>query len=107
MRFVLYLIASISVGPALAHQAPSGWEYDAVCCHTNDCAPIPATAVRATPEGLHVRLPAGSHGRITIPAVDEIVPHGDGRIRASGDRDWHACIVGRRVRCLYRPPMGF
>ena len=39
-----------------AHDAPTGWRYDASCCSNRDCAEIPSHAVQERPDGYHVTL---------------------------------------------------
>jgi hypothetical protein len=87
----------------LAHEAPTGWNYDLKCCHNRDCHQIHDTAVMEGPGGYAV---AGS-----------LIPYGDPRIRQSRDGHFHLCIqkiwmgldygVSRHINCLYVPPRGF
>lgn len=93
--------------PALAHQAPSGWAYDRECCHNLDCAPAPDGAIREVQGGYQVTLAPGSHPMVRDRTVTGFVPHGDPRIRVSGDEDRHACVSGTgRILCIYIPPGG-
>jgi hypothetical protein len=85
---------------ALAHQAPSGWSYDAACCSDSDCAMVPPGAIREASGGYAVEMvPRGSD------PVRAFIPHGDERIRPSGDEFRHACIGPhtRQVICIYVP----
>ncbi|NKC33483.1 hypothetical protein [Falsiroseomonas selenitidurans] len=105
----LMLLALVASLPAAAHQAPSGWDYDQDCCHTRDCAPVPDGAVAEVAGGYRVRVMPGSHPMLPpgAPPVDAFVPHGDRRIRVSGDEDRHACLSrGGAVLCVYVPPGG-
>lgn len=90
------LMSSASL--ALAHDAPSGWSYDAACCFDRDCRPISSSAVKEGPDGY----------LITID--NETVPYTDTRIKDSPDGLFHWCTVdGRddgRTICLYVPPRG-
>ena len=51
--------------PAAAHDAPSGWQYEQICCngnnHTGDCQMIPATTVRIVDGGYQVTIAPGDH----------------------------------------------
>lgn len=92
----LALIAALMSAPALAHD----W-YDAMCCSSRDCAPIPDP--EWTPDGWRVRLMPGQHPMVT-EQLDAIVPFD--AVRPSQDGGYHACVVPYqrdRVRCLYVP----
>jgi hypothetical protein len=109
MKRILPIIA-ILAGPAAAHQAPSGWEYDAECCNTRDCAPARAGQIRETRRdgvlGYAVVVPAGTHHYSRVD-VDTFIAMGDPRIRVSGDSDRHVCLSATgHVFCLYIPPGG-
>ena len=93
---------------AHAHRAPSGWAYDHECCHHLDCAPAPQGAVREVAGGYQVTILPGTHPmvRAGAPAVAGFVPHGDPRMRPSGDADRHVCILRGQVVCVYVPPGG-
>lgn len=96
--------------PAQAHEAPSGWRYDEACCSGFDCAPVPDEAVREAPGGFSVVIQPGEHPMLR-PGHEPMaifVPHGDPRIRPSGDGQKHACISmgGGYLYCLYLPPGG-
>lgn len=100
------ILLAILAGPAAAHQAPSGWEYSGECCSNRDCAAAPAGAVQEVTGGYRVTLLPGQHPMVTTQPFVAFVPHGDARIRASGDEHFHPCIWGGRLLCLYRPPGG-
>jgi hypothetical protein len=100
MRFflatvVLLLIQSI----AYAHEAPTGWQYDASCCSGIDCQQAPAGDVKETSEGY--RLSTG-----------EVIPYNDRRVKMSKDEFFHECkpagdMSSPRSFCLYVPPRGY
>ena len=84
-----------------AHEAPTGWAYDAWCCSDRDCRRVQAGEVTFE------TAPAAGY-RVRASGVNEFIPLGDPRIRQSGDQDMHFCIVGGgrseippTVRCLY------
>ena len=85
--------------PAAAHDAPSGWAYDMVCCSNHDCRPE-LSDVKATRLGW------------LITSTGEIIRYGDSRIHESKDGEFHRCLMQRGVngpgmtRCLYVPRMG-
>lgn len=78
-----------------AHEAPSGWAYDAACCSGRDCRPVTPGEVTAGPRGFEV-APTG-----------EIIPYGDRKLRPSGDGTTHRCMVGGNATsptiCIYVP----
>jgi hypothetical protein len=94
-----------SGGGVAAHDAPSGWTYDAWCCGGRDCQPIPADKISITEEGFVVTLSEDSH--ITARRDHEAV-FGYDEVRPSGDQEFHACILphSQEFRCLYVPPFG-
>jgi hypothetical protein len=97
------ILAALLAGPALAHEAPSGWTYDAVCCSNRDCQPIPDQWISEGAGGWSVVIPPGVHKN--APAgLTAFVPYANGRI--SGDEEYHACAVPGRLLCLYVPPGG-
>jgi len=109
MKRILPILA-ILAGPAAAHQAPAGWEYDPACCSSRDCGPAPAGQIRETRRdgvlGYAVVVPLGTHHHARVD-VDAFVPMGDPRIRVSGDSDRHVCLSATgHVFCLYIPPGG-
>ena len=102
MRRIALLLCVASV-PAMAHEAPSGWSYDALCCSNMDCAPVvdqqmlPDGAIKATT----------SHGTTVFPRNFP-----KDRILISKDHDAHACMKRDRPKtelqepiCLYVPAM--
>jgi len=109
MKRILPIMA-ILAGPAAAHQAPSGWDYDPECCSARDCAPARAGHVREERRdgvlGYRVVVPLGEHHYSRVP-VDAFLPLGDPRIRVSGDEDRHVCLArSGHVYCIYIPPGG-
>jgi hypothetical protein len=100
------LAAILTLSTAHAHQAPSGWTYDAWCCNTMDCAKIPARSVKPGPNGYTVTLNPGDHPMIVAPQ-SYFIPYG--KERPSGDMDFHACILPGQLdvmRCFYAPEGG-
>lgn len=91
---VLALIAAPAPA-ALAHQAPSGWTYDAVCCSNRDCRPISASEVEATARGWRIKR------------TGAVVPFS--QARHSRDGAFHWCTVdgsdNGKTLCLYAPDM--
>ena len=91
--------------PVAAHQAPTGWEYDAECCDMQDCARVPDGTVREVAGGYEVRLSPGQHPLVRSP-ITVFVPHGP-KVRVSGDEHRHACVSrSGYVFCVYVPPGG-
>ncbi|KQV43645.1 MULTISPECIES: hypothetical protein [unclassified Rhizobium] len=92
------LLAFIPHGAA-AHDAPSGWRYDASCCAGIDCRQIPSKSVLERADGYFIII------------GNEVVPYGDKRIRNSPDGFIHWCTVDGRddspTICLYVPPHSY
>lgn len=106
----LAAILALAAAPAMAHEAPEGWVYDAICCngtaHAGDCAPIPDSAVTVAPDGVHVTLNPGDHRRVRWTQSYAPVPYD--KLRQSPDEHYHACLYPSQetLRCLYQPRMG-
>jgi hypothetical protein len=100
-RAALILIAFLAMG-----HSDGGQVYDPWCCNHRDCAPIPASAVTAGPDGYRVTLRPGDHPLVRSP-VSHLVPYGTER-RADDGR-YHACLYPSQdtMRCFYAPPQGF
>lgn len=97
IRTPLLLAAALAAPafPAAAHQAPSGWRYDAICCSNQDCRPISAREVEATARGWRIKR------------TGALVPFS--QARQSKDGAFHWCTVdgsdnGKTI-CLYAPDM--
>lgn len=108
LALLLVLLTAAPAAVTRGHDAPAGWEYDRDCCHNIDCAPVPEGAVREVRGGYQVTLRAGQHPMLAEGvAVNVFVPHGDRRIRTSGDSDRHACVSAYgTLFCIYIPPGG-
>lgn len=108
-RLAAYAVIAFLVSPATAHETPTGWKYDAVCCNGNathgDCHHIPRTSVRAVEGGWLVTLNPGDHPLVT-KTHQWLKPYDD--TRESKDEDFHACLwpTEDTLRCLYVPNMG-
>jgi hypothetical protein len=81
MRLIVAVLAALAVaGVALAHDAPSGWEYPSDCCHGvgagGDCHPVPCETLVEERDGLHWR-----NFHFTKDQV-----------RPSKDRQCHVCV---------------
>lgn len=85
--------------PTNAHDAPSGWTYDASCCSSIDCREISSSNLTEGPTGYLISI------------SNETVPYGDKRIKDSPDGMVHWCTInGRndsRTICLYVPPRSY
>jgi hypothetical protein len=98
-------LACAVASPSFSH-SDGDQTYDPWCCNTRDCAPIPASAVTAGPNGWRVTIRPGDHP-MARNAVTHFVPYGSER-RADDGRH-HACLfpTEQTLRCLYVPPQGF
>lgn len=78
---------------AMAHDAPTGWQYGYECCSSIDCRQIPEDWVKETPAGY-------------VMKTGEVLEYTDKRVKSSPDGLTHWCtIAGRddgRTLCLYR-----
>ena len=100
------LLANKIVLPALAHHAPSGWQYPDECCKdSNDCQMIHERNVSTDDVGYVVTLEPGEHRHAPGGGNFFIL---DQQVRVSGDSEYHVCIHeyenGPGVLCLYIPP---
>lgn len=98
-RLFLAGAATLLATAACAHS----W-YDLACCAGNDCAPIPGSAIRANRAGYNVTIRPGEHPLVKDKPVTGFVLYADAR--PSQDSDFHACIVGGELKCLYAPQGG-
>lgn len=84
---------------AIAHDAPTGWNYSAACCHNRDCRPVPPSTIKEGPSGY------------TVTTSGETIAYKDSRIKQSQDEQYHLCTIGAnpasRAICLYVPLKGF
>ena len=106
---VIILCGLVIVGftlAARAHQAPSGWQYDAYCCSNLDCAPIAAANVRTSPEGYVVTLGKGDHP-LKTETTTFTIPYAEAK--PSPDGDYHACLwpTEFQVHCFYAGSKAF
>jgi hypothetical protein len=99
--FAMMALIVATAKPAASHasyNAATGqtqW-YDASCCSSRDCEPVPPEAVEDMATGWHVSY-ISSRGF----AMKALVPHGEER--HSQDGRFHACAVEGRFYCLYVP----
>lgn len=93
---VAVALVLVSAPSAPAHQAPSGWTYEKICCSGRDCRPISASELEATDRGWR------------IVRTGEVISY---RLtRHSHDSDFHRCSIDglddTPTLCLYAPDMG-
>lgn len=108
MRAIASMVAAFlltGATQALAHQAPSRWDYPFTCCSDADCAQIEAEAVRERPAGFIVTIAPGKHPMWAperrAPLVLEI-PHD--KARQSPDGRWHLCVNDAgELLCFFAP----
>lgn len=106
-------VTALAVAATLAltgEARPHSW-YDADCCDTRDCAPVPAARIVPEGDGWRVTILPGQHPLATAPV--EVVLRGSA-VRLSQDHQPHACVVatggdwgdftgGLTIRCVYLP----
>jgi len=101
------LVLALAVGmmtlvPAAAHQARSGFDYDSWCCNGGDCSELPDDAVEAGPDGWIVTLKKGEHPMVQSPQVRHVIPYrptGVTRIKPSGDGKFISASGQASVMC--------
>ncbi len=98
-RGVLAGLALLAAPVARSHS----W-YDPACCGGHDCSPIPGSAVKASRAGYSVTIRPGEHPLVKDAPVSGFVAYADAR--PSQDSEFHACIVGGAIKCLYAPQGG-
>jgi hypothetical protein len=77
MRFGIISVALICfAGSALAHEAPSGWQYPPGCCGGEDCHPVPCETIEEK-RGVYIWKGVIFHRSMA---------------RVSGDHRCHVCI---------------
>lgn len=110
MRSLPAWLMMILALPAYAHDAATGWSYDAFCCNgdhaSGDCQTIPSKSVRVTPNGYEITVGPGDH-RLVTRRHDFKLPQSDAR--RSQDEEYHLCLFPDEdtLRCFYAPDMGF
>ena len=105
-RIFALALAAAAASTSSAHEAPSGWEYDAACCSDRDCGVMPFNRVTPGPDGWRVRVEPGEH-HYYPGALDVVVPYDSRQIRHSQDTEFHLCLTSTgHLLCLYVPPLG-
>ena len=110
MRVMLTAVFCAIVTDASAHDAKSGWSYDAYCCngnaHVGDCQQIPSKSVAIVNGGYKVTLMPGDHRLATQSHVFKVPQD---RARQSQDSEFHLCLYPdeNTPRCFYAPDMSF
>ncbi|MBB6484202.1 hypothetical protein [Rhizobium lusitanum] len=109
MRGILALVSLLLIaGPALAHDAPSGWSYDPYCCNgdgeTGDCEMIPSRTVTIIPGGYRLTINPGDHHNVTRGHIFTLPQR---RAMHSPDGAYHLCLFPdeNTPRCFYAPDM--
>ena len=81
---------SMTLCVASAHEAPSGWFYDAACCSNKDCAPIDDAEVEESDAGFFLKT------------RQEFVPRE--KTKQGRDENFHLCVnqFNGSLLCFYR-----
>lgn len=116
LALMVFVAWEMALRPAHAHEAPSGWSYDAACCSGHDCAMVRPSAIHEGPNGITITLKAGEHPMLIGPFT-AFVGNDSRKLKESPDGEWHVCM-GRQWRmrdgnfsdgaiyCVYRPIRG-
>jgi hypothetical protein len=81
----------LAVALAQAHEAvnlegkPLGFNWPPECCGSRDCAFIPASSVKETPDGYRVTLRAGQHPMLFTKGYTDTVPYSRAKTSPTGD----------------------
>lgn len=104
---IWFLCLAALVTQAYAHDAPSGWSYDASCCNTTDCRPADGPFDKVRHHKVQIEEVTGGY---RVSTSKEVVPWNDKRIRESKDGEYHVCTAAgldnTRVICIYIPLRG-
>jgi hypothetical protein len=111
IALVVAMVAFMWNAGARAHNAPSGMAYPSGCCNSwkpdgsGDCAPIPASSVKATPGGWVITIAPGEHPLATKPHV---FTKDFGKELPSSDGSYHLCLypTENEARCFLAPEPG-
>ncbi len=110
LALVMIVYASASPSSLSAHEAHSGWKYEAYCCngneHTGDCQMISTKNVRVTSNGYEISLKAGEHRLVTKNHAFSVPQN---QTRRSQDEEYHLCLYPNEdtLRCFYAPDMSY
>lgn len=113
LRNAIAAFSLLAAASAHAHDAPSGWNYPAVCCQGvngpgghGDCQKIDSKTVKPVSGGYQVTIGPGDHMLATREHVF-FIPYED--VKESGDGDYHLCLwpTEDTARCFFSPPMSF
>lgn len=89
---LLALLVLFLASYAFGHDADTGWTYPPECCGNGDCVMVhDASRIRTVKGGY---LIDGHY----------FIAHRDTRL--SPDGQWHVCIYGGKLYCLFRPDQG-
>lgn len=90
--YMAILFVTSSTG--LAHEAPSGWKYDPVCCNETDCGPLDASRIKEVENDFLI------DGKWTVRRADA---------KLSPDGIYHACFPwkDRGPNCFWYPPSSY
>jgi hypothetical protein len=98
----LFVIATATLllsREARAHEAPTGWSFDPLCCSNRDCGEVPADWISEGPAG------------VTVKPTGELLSYTDKRVKQSKDERTYWCRPpgdpNPKTICIYLPPKGY
>ena len=109
LAFALGLMVVI----AKAHEAvslegkPLGFNWPSECCGGRDCAFIPASSVKETPDGYRVTLRAGQHPMLFTKGYADTVPYSRAKTSPTGDYAICLSAEGMNRFCFFAGGRGF
>ncbi len=103
----------LAVALAQAHEAvslegkPLGFNWPPECCGGQDCAFIPASSVKETPDGYRVTLRAGQHPMLFTKGYTDTVPYSRAKTSPTGDYAICLSAEGMNRFCFFAGGRGF
>lgn len=94
----LLALCAFMAAPAYAHDAPTGWSFDILCCSNRDCGEVPDDWVKE------------KDGSVTIVPTGEVLSRADPKVKMSKDERTYWCRppgIEPHTICVYLPNKGF
>jgi len=86
---------------------PLGFNWPTECCGGQDCAFIPASSVKETPDGYRVTLRAGQHPMLFTKGYSDTVPYSRAKTSPTGDYAICLSAEGMNRFCFFAGGRGF
>lgn len=89
------------LSPARAHDAPSGWQYPAMCCHKVDCAPVDAVKFIDGEDKANTKHHSGIS--MNPQKYTHRLPSPDSQFHICATPDAALTQYGRTYYCIFTP----